>query len=375
MIKIIALASVACMVAQADIPLPQPGVPKISQANSKKEKKSPFERGFRFGEYDANATGSQKTKRRAADILEEMLRVQKKQLKVQKKILAILQDQFDPQPKKIIVNGKECIENSTAECFKMPLLHPDGKRIPVLGKFVTNPTVENAKEYLKWHAKFLKNAFKGGEAITLAVNQYGTQAYPMNYNRFEYDTPGAYSTVLKTRNNRAVLNALAGEVEFFFFFGKNSDADAFAVDNYAKFVKAVPNVKYTIVFYNAGAKKVFDALASRLKNVAEFSASAKAKIVSPKSFTANHIYATPMVSLWMIRKKKMRTILVGRTSADGLISNAIDVLEYDELLKDGHSPGFKAWERVGDYSKKHYKEKYGVDLNETFIKQQYKKGQ
>ena len=197
MVKKVVIVSLAAVgVLFASTPLPQPTDASTSP-NSAKKKGSPFERGFRFGDFDDNSTTPPKTKMSIADILDEMLKVQKKQLKVQKKILAILQDEFDPQPKKIIVNGKECIENSSAECFKMPLLHPDGKKVPVLGKFVTNPTVENAREYLKWHAKFLKSAFKGGEAITLAMNQFGPAAYPLNYNRFEYDTPGAYSKVLQ----------------------------------------------------------------------------------------------------------------------------------------------------------------------------------
>jgi hypothetical protein len=371
MVKKVVIVSLAAVgVLFASTPLPQPTDASTSP-NSAKKKGSPFERGFRFGDFDDNSTTPPKTKKSIADILDEMLKVQKKQLKVQKKILAILQDEFDPQPKKIIVNGKECIENSSAECFKMPLLHPDGKKVPVLGKFVTNPTVENAREYLKWHAKFLKSAFKGGEAITLAMNQFGPAAYPLNYNRFEYDTPGAYSKVLQKRNNKAVLNALSNEIEIFFFLGKNADADAYAIDNYSKFAKEVPEIKYTIVFLNEGAKKVFNALASRLKNISEFSSGAKAILVSPDAFKKHNIYATPMVTMYAKKKKQMRSILVGRASANGIIENAISALEYDEILKDAHSPGFKAWERTGDYSKVHYKDKYGVDINETYMKEQY----
>jgi len=368
--KTVIMTLAAVGVLFASTPLPQP-MDVSTPDNHEKKKGSPFERGFRFGEFDDNSTTPPKTKKSIADILDEMLEVQKKQLKTQEKILAILQDEFDPQPKKIIVNGKECIENSSAECFKMPLLHPDGKKIPVLGRFVTHPTVENAKEYLKWHAKFLKSAFRGGEAITLAMNQFGPAAYPLNYNRFEYDTPGAYSKVLQKRNNKAVLNALSNEIEIFFFLGKNPDADAYAIDNYSKFVKEVPEIKYTIVFLNEGAKKVFNALASRLKNISEFSHGAKAVFVSPDAFKKHHIYATPMITMYIKKKKQMRSILVGRASADGIIENAISALEYDEVLKDAHSPGFKAWERTGDYSKTHYKEKYGVDINETYMKEQY----
>ncbi|HIE59711.1 MAG TPA: hypothetical protein EYP82_07270 [Hydrogenothermaceae bacterium] len=376
MVKKSVLFLVLSSLVMADDPLPQnsvaTNVPVGKEA--KKDKGSPFERGFRFGDVNSSAVPRPKTKRSMQDIPEEMLKVQKKQLKTQKRILEIIENEFDPQPKKIVVNGKECIENSSAECFKMPLLHPDGKKVPVLGKFVTEPTVENAREYLKWHAKFLKSAFKGGEAITLAVNKFGPKAYPLNYDRFEYDTPGAYSSVLKERNNKAVLDALSGEVEIFFFFGKNADADTYALDNYAKFAKDVPNIKYSLVFYNKGSQEVFNALASRLRNIAEFKDSAKAFTVSPQAFKANSVYATPTVTMYLNKKKKMRTILVGRNSSSGIIANAISSLEFDEVLKDAHSPGFKAWERTGDYSEKHYKEKYGEELNSDYIKEKYREG-
>jgi hypothetical protein len=362
----------------ADDPLPQPssiaGIP-VAQGHpvEAKEKKSSFERGFRFGDVsDLNSTAKPKSTRAVTDILEEILKVQKDQLKEQKRIREILEDQYDPQPKKIVVDGKECIENSTAECFQMPLLHPDAKKVPVLAAFVRNPSVETAREYLRWYAKFLKSAYRGGESIVLAVNQYGAQAYPMNFDRFDYDTPGAYSSVLKQKNNKLVLNTLSKEIEFYFFLGKNPDADLYAVDNYAKFTKELPDVKCHLVFYSEGSKKAFVALSSRLKNIGEFKDGLSSMLVSPEAFKKHNVYATPMVGMLIKSSNKMRSILVGRNSADGIIENAVDALEYDKVLKDAHSPGYEKWKRTGDYSSKYYKDIYGVDLNETYIKKTYK---
>jgi hypothetical protein len=355
-----------------DTPLPQPVVAEQGSVG-KKKKGSPFEVGRRFGQGIESNTTIAKTKRSTADILEEMLKIQKKQLKTQDKILKILEDQFDPKPETIVINGKECIKNSSAECFKMPLLHPDAKKVPVLRKFVESPTVENAASYLKWHAKFLKSAYRGGNAITLAVNKYGAKAYPMNFDRFEYDTPGAYSSVLKERNNKLVLNALGEEVSFYFFFGKNADADLYALDNYASFVKEIPNVKYNLVFLNSGAEEAFAALASRLKNIQLLKDNAASAIVSKEAFKKHNVYTTPMVSLLVKKTNKMRSILVGRSSASGIIDNAIETLEFDKVLKDAHSPGYESWKRSGNFSKKYYKETYGVDINEQYIKDTYKK--
>lgn len=348
--------------------LPQPTI-----VSPQKKTKSKFERGFRFEGMDVNSTlSNKKSKKNIAALLEEILKVDKKQLTTQEKILKILQDQFDPQPKKIMVDGKECIENSSAECFNMPLLHPDAKKVPVLKEFVSNPTVENAKKYLQWHAKFLKSAYRGGEAIAMAVNKYGADAYPMNYDKFDYDTPGAYSSVLKKKNDKKILNSLNSRVEFYFFLGKNADADAYALDNYAKFTKEVPDMKYHLVFYTQGAKEVFGALASRLSNVRKFENGATTSTVNKKLFSTHNVYATPMINMKNLKSGEMRPILVGRNSADGIIENAMDVLEFDKVIKSDHSPGYKKWDRVGDYSSKYYKDVYGVDLNSSYINDRYK---
>lgn len=352
----------------ASEPLPQPISP-----TPPKEAKSKFERGFRFEGMDVNSTlSNKKGKKDISALLEEILKVEKKQLTAQEDILKILQDQFDPQPKKIVVNGKECIENSSAECFNMPLLHPDAKKVPVLREYVSNPTVENAKKYLQWHAKFLKNAFRGGEAITMAMNKYGAEAFPMNYDKFDYDTPGSYSTVLKKENNKKILNGLNERVEFYFFLGKNADADAYALDNYAKFTKELPDMTYHLVFYTKGAKEVFGALASRLSNIKNFEKRATSSVINKKLFSEHNVYATPMINMKNLKSKKMSPILVGRNSANGIIENAMDVLEFEKVIKSDHSPGYKKWERVGDYSSKYYKDIYGVDLNSSYINDKYK---
>lgn len=335
--------------------------------------KSKFERGFRFEGMDVNSTlSNKKGKKDISALLEEILKVEKKQLTTQERILKILQDQFDPQPKKIVVNGKECIENSSAECFNMPLLHPDAKKVPVLKEYVSNPTVENAKKYLQWHAKFLQNAFRGGEAINMAMNKYGASAFPMNYDKFDYDTPGAYSSVLKKKNNKRILNSLNKRIEFYFFLGKNADADAYALDNYAKFMKEVPDMKYHLVFYTKGAKDVFGALASRLSNVKKFEKGAITSTINKKLFTEHNVYATPMINMKNMKSGQMRPILVGRNSANGIIENAMDVLVFDKVIKSDHSPGYKKWDRVGDYSSQYYKDVYGVDLNTSYINDKYK---
>lgn len=337
--------------------------------------KSPFEIGRYFkGEKETNGTINKKPDQQKStnELLIEMLNVQREQLQVQKNILATLQEEYNPKPKVVTINGKRCIANSNADCFVMPMLGKDAKAVPVLGQFVTNPTVETAKEWLRWQAKYFKTAFKGGESIQLALNKYGSEAYPLNYNRYEMNTMGGYSDVLKSRNNMMILSSLAGRLEFYFFFGKNGDADTMAFDTYAKFAKKIPNLKYHLVFYSNNTKEYFNEMSKAIKDINELKIGASSISVSPTTFTSFNVYTTPTIGMYIHDIKKMETILVGNVGVDDTIEKAISALEYDDVLKDGHSPGYKQWERAGSYSSTWYKNYYNLNLDIGYRLKQYK---
>lgn len=129
---------------------------------------SNIERGWHYQEKTELPKNEDK-KDDIPSILKEMLQVQKEQLKVQKNIEKMLQSQLDPQPKKFInSDGKECIENESADCYKYPML-PDAQRTPVLAKFLQDPTVENAIEYKKWEDKHFNHAEDIGYSMKYAM--------------------------------------------------------------------------------------------------------------------------------------------------------------------------------------------------------------
>lgn len=139
-------------------------------------------KGFAFYE-DSNSSDKdnsidKKTKLNA-NLLYEILLENKKQTKLLTDIRDILQKTHDPKPEKIVVNGKECIANSSAECFKMPLT-AEAKKVPVLASWIQNPTMENAAKYLKWQAKYFNSINKGGYSLNLASKEGGAETYPID---------------------------------------------------------------------------------------------------------------------------------------------------------------------------------------------------
>lgn len=100
-----------------------------------------------FLNYENNKTQNLTEK----DILLNILAEQRKQTAIQSEILEILKITHD-LPRKVVINGKECISNSSSDCFVMPIIG-DAARLPVMRKWLENPTVENALEYYKWQSK------------------------------------------------------------------------------------------------------------------------------------------------------------------------------------------------------------------------------
>ncbi|RDU73027.1 hypothetical protein CQA57_05740 [Helicobacter anseris] len=101
-----------------------------------------------------------------SDVFQDILKELKTQTAIQKEILEILKTTTG-LPKKVVINGKECIENSSADCFVMPITG-DALKIPVMRKWIENPSVENALEYYKWQSKYLNHTFNAGYSLNFA---------------------------------------------------------------------------------------------------------------------------------------------------------------------------------------------------------------
>ena len=323
------------------------------------------ETGWRFGEAPKENIKKIDIKK----MLEKLLKIQKEQLKTQKEILAILKKQFAPEPKKIVVNGKECIENSSAECFKMPIT-PQAARIPVLKNWLENPTKENAKEWLRWQAKYFTQIFNVGNSLQFAIAQWGDKAYPLSFEREGFETVGGYSTVLEDKRYTYLLNSVADKYDVYIFFGKNWQGDFYSFDNYADLAKELHNVNFNLVFYSEGAKEAFDDAAKTFTNLDKLIKRSRI-YVGKKYFKKFNVYTTPTLLVRLKKSNTIEPVYVGKTDIKTLKRKMIDFLEYRKVLDMAHSPDYKMWQENADYANSYLKHYYGVELNASFIKSKY----
>ncbi|TLD91374.1 hypothetical protein LS74_009020 [Helicobacter magdeburgensis] len=101
------------------------------------------------------------------DLLIAILQEQKIANRIQMEMLEIMKVVHD-LPRMVEVNGKKCLSNSSEDCFVMPIIG-DGARIPVMRKWLENPTVENALAYYKWQSKYLNHVFNAGYSLEAAA--------------------------------------------------------------------------------------------------------------------------------------------------------------------------------------------------------------
>jgi len=138
------------------------------EKQTKNKNLSGVEKGFHYGESKTNKEEENK-EITLKEMFAKLIEIEEKQEKHLKSIKEMLQTKLDPQPKKFInKDGKECIENESADCYKYPIL-AEGKRQPVLAKFLQNPNVENGIEYKKWEDKHFSHVENIGYSMKYAV--------------------------------------------------------------------------------------------------------------------------------------------------------------------------------------------------------------
>lgn len=303
-------------------------------------------------------------------LLLELLKEAKKQTAIQKDILRVLKDTYDPEP--ILIkkqDGSTCIANSSADCFLMPVT-PEAKKVPVLVKLLREQTIDNAAEYERWQAEYLSKIFDIGNALQFAIAQYGTQAYPLGFQRPTFDsTTGAYEQIRE--KHRAKIVQQKKEVQYEIYLGDNVDMDIYAMDNIAALLSYLPETKFTLVFKNEASYKVFNEGAKTFINFMKAIKKGNfATKVSPQQYKAENIQTTPTFAA-VYQKDGKRTstpIATGRVEPSQFVDLAIQLMEFEGKIKRADSVDYKAWQDSGEYSKEHLKLYYGIDLDKAKIK-------
>lgn len=337
------------------------------------KKSKSHERGYHFSGLDENTTSASQQRKTQQKLLEELVKIAKDQLKVQKEILDEVKQIRNPRPEKIVVNGKECIANSTPECFQMPLVDK-AKKIPVYKNWLRSPNEKNTLALVQWESKYFNKISNVAHMRDFVITKYGPKALKTNFNRSSFDSIGGAHKVVRQDNNRYLLNEITSKkFEIILFYGKNPELDYQSFYNYNKNVQELKNVTYHIVFYTAGAKIAFKDSAKVFLEMREMLDKAKSVKVNKKLFKEASIYATPTMSIKIKKTGEIAPITVGNMYAGGVQSRILKMLEIKKVIKKGHSPDFKMFDRVGTVGTDYIKQYYKQDLNMTKIKELYKK--
>ena len=325
------------------------------------EKKSNMERGWRFGEFDdKNSTTKKDDKRTIKQLLVGILDMEEKQLKVQKDILEAIKEIRNPKPKTIIGDdGKPCIANSSAECYET-LLEPEAIRYPVIGAYVKNPTVENAARYLKWYSKHTNKALDAGFALYLANTKYGDKAAPMNLKRGGFnDAYGAEKKTIRVHRNKMINGELSKEFDLYIFLGRDFNMDAYAMTILSSFIKDIPNVNYSVVFYNADVKKKLTAFGDEFERMKIIIDGAKKTYIGSNYFKQFGVYATPSIAVHLKKDNSTQLLVVGVLGSNAIQQKITNYLKFKKIIKPNNSVDYKVW---GDstYVKDKFYDIYGV---------------
>lgn len=312
------------------------------------------ERGEYFYEFNDNNKTIKKnntnpttiSKQDNTKLLEELLKVAKEQRDIQKDIYELIKEEIHPTPRKVIINGVECIENSSADCFVMPLTR-DAQKIPVLKALLTNPNIDTAKTWLKWYAKYMTSGpFKVGRSFQYALNTYGEEAYPMNITRGDVNTNTDELKSLRDKHRQTLLNSkYKNDTLGLYIFLDNGALDFLSINQIGDIANNIfPKTKLTLIFKTTEKLNAFKIATKTTPDLKHNYKSVK-MIIHPESFKQNNIYMTPSYLAVSKEKKKgkKQVIANGRVSRVALNHKIYEWLEQENIIKRGALSDYKLW--------------------------------
>ena len=231
------------------------------------------------------------------DVLISILLELKKQTKIQEEILSLMK-QNAGVPQIIEVNGKKCLENSSVDCFKMPITG-DAMRIPVMKAWLENPTIENAMAYYQWQVKYLKHSFDAGYSLNFAGIQ---TSYPFQGNSPVMQGGANDSSDQNEIQLNKIINKNAKFLKLSIILGKTGfdfDSTVKLFDIYENMKKL--GVKVRFIFPNKEALELFANFHKKAINkvyVDNWNSIPKEdKVISPSLYKSEKIYITPLFIL------------------------------------------------------------------------------
>jgi len=343
---------------------------QASEKNTKPHLKT-HERGYLFDGLDENQTSNPQLSQKM--LLAQLIKIAKEQLKVQKKILEEVKQIRKPKAETIVVNGKECIANSSAECFQMPLT-PTAQKIPVYKNWLRNPNEKNSLALIQWESKYFNGISRSAHSKDFTITKYGDKALKTSFNRSNFDSIGGEHRVVREKNREYLLNKIGKDTfEMYLYFGKNAEMDYQSFHNYYQTVDKLKKVSYTIIFYTTGAHEAFKDSSKVFPEIKRLLKGAKTIKFGKSFFKKANIYTTPTLAIKLKNSDEILPISVGNYFSRGLHARIMKMLVLKKVVKPEHSPDYKMFERVGksgtDFVNRYYEKK----LNMKTIKALYKK--
>ncbi len=308
-------------------------------AENTEKDKSKIEQGFRFGQVPSG--GDDLKSKTQKQLLEELVKLSKKQLKEQKRIREILEEEYDPQPKMITMpDGTECIENSSSKCFKMPII-AEVKKIPAIAEAYKNPTLKNIKNREMWYGTYVLNVLKDSYLKGQAIRELG-QKYPLATKPLgTIETTGADSVAL-SKYRKHIVNTNMKNFKLNIFLGKNKSLDMYSLVRLAYLIKDNPTWNFNLIFNSSKSKSTWE------KQYKSFWASKYLKtantFVQPNAFKEFKVETTPSIFLNDIKKDTNTLIFIGRATQGDIISRVIEYLIHYKYIKRNDLTATKAWQ-------------------------------
>lgn len=303
-------------------------------------------------------------------ILQKILDENRKQTKIQEKILALLQKQIDPKPKEITINGKKCIANSSAECFDYgSLIIAEAKKVPVMKEFLSDPyDITKAAKYLQWQAKYFNHAINIGNSLQFAYAQFGEKAYPIGAQTTQYTVgSGEFEGKILPEAERRLILSKKETISYSIFLGKNMVLDIYSALSIVDIIKKYGEMDIELIFWDNKSKDSFMGAIGTVYKIDELKNWKKIKKeVAPEKFKEFGVTTTPsyVIKNNTSKKKEAQILLHGKVDSSSFRSRTIAYFELHKLIDYKKFNEQNMWEsKEGKKTvKEMYYDTHGVNL-------------
>lgn len=338
----------------------------MSNTKNKREFSS-IEKGFNYWE---GTETKKEDKESILKVLQEIRKENQEQTKIQKEILKQLKTLTNPEPKKIVVNGKECIANSSAECFDVAsLLTPEAQKVPALAAVISDPyDINKVVTYKKWQDKLLELAGNLGNGFQIVEEQFGDEASLFGVKRSSYDnSSGLYDSQILPQAKHKYIESLSHLLSFKIFLGMNENLDLYALSALSDIIHKYQNLRFEFIFKDNKSKEIFENGMNVLFSTNNKNWNTALKKTAPETFNKFGIYTTPSIVAILNNNNSLegQTIATGRVTYSMFTERVLNFLEYKKVIDYKKLSDYKIWENSGDFAEDFYKRNFNIDITKN----------